>query len=86
MTSEPKSKEFKFDLNAKRTRINDAELIAALQSVTEALGGGYFTSPQYRCFPRPTSPFGDHNGKIRFLEKSVGPHRHQRRAKTLLLA
>ncbi len=57
MTSEPKSKEFKFDLNAKRTRINDAELIAALQSVTEALGGGYFTSPQYDAFPgqRPHS-------------------------------
>lgn len=38
---------FSFDLKAKRTRLSDGDLIAALQSAAEALGEGYFTSPQY---------------------------------------
>ncbi len=38
---------FNFDLKAKRTRLSDGELIAALQSAAESLGEGYFTSPQY---------------------------------------
>lgn len=47
MTSKIMSKEFKFDLDAKRTRIGDADLLGALQSATEALGEGYFTTTQY---------------------------------------
>jgi hypothetical protein len=38
---------FHFDLQAKRTRLTDGNLIAALQTVAEKFGEGYFTSPQY---------------------------------------
>ena len=38
---------FHFDLDAKRTRLSDGDLIAALQSAAEVLGEGYFTSTQY---------------------------------------
>lgn len=41
------SDRFNFDLKAKRIRLSDGELIVALQSAAEALGEGYFTSPQY---------------------------------------
>jgi len=48
---------FHFDVNAKRVRLSDADLIAALQSAAEALGEGYFTSPKYDGLPgtRPHS-------------------------------
>ncbi len=48
---------FHFDLKAKRARLSDHDLIAALQSAAEALGEGYFTSPQYDSLPgkRPHS-------------------------------
>jgi len=48
---------FQFDLNAKRTRLSDGDLIAALQSVAEALGEGYFSSTKYNALPgkRPHS-------------------------------
>ena len=59
------SEDFRFDLSAKRTRLSDSALMAALQSAAEKLGGGYFTSPQYDALPgkRPhsatvTSRFG----------------------------
>lgn len=38
---------FKFDLAAKRTRLNDEDLVLALQAAAEAFGRRYFTSPQY---------------------------------------
>ncbi len=41
------SDEFRFDVNMKRTRLSDGDLITALQSAAEALGEGYFTSTQY---------------------------------------
>ena len=49
--------EFRFDLKAKRTRLTDGDLVAALQYAAEALGDGYFTSPQYDDLPgkRPHS-------------------------------
>ena len=48
---------FHFDLKAKRVRLSDGDLIAALQSAAEALGEGYFTSPRYDSLPgkRPHS-------------------------------
>ena len=39
--------EFRFDLQAKRTRLSDGDLLAALQSAAERFGEGYFTSPAY---------------------------------------
>lgn len=49
--------EFHFDLKAKRTRLSDGNLIAALQSVAESFGEGYFPSTQYDALPgkRPNS-------------------------------
>ncbi len=49
--------EFHFDLNAKRTRLSDDDLMIALQSAAETLGEGYFTSIQYNALPgkRPHS-------------------------------
>ncbi|MDE2118013.1 MAG: hypothetical protein KGJ19_05400, partial [Betaproteobacteria bacterium] len=41
------SDRFKFDLNAKRTRLSDSDLLNALQSAAEMLGGIYFTSTSY---------------------------------------
>ena len=41
------SDEFQFDINARRNRLSDAELMAALQAAAESLGEGYFSSPQY---------------------------------------
>lgn len=38
---------FRFDLKAKRIRLSDSDLIAALQSAAETLGEGYFTSTEY---------------------------------------
>lgn len=38
---------FKFDLKAKRTRLSDCDLIAALQSAAEEHGGVYFASTYY---------------------------------------
>ena len=48
---------FRFDLKAKRTRLSDGDLVAALQSAAKALGESYFTSPQYDGLPgkRPHS-------------------------------
>jgi hypothetical protein len=48
---------FRFDLKAKRTRLSDDDLIAALQSAAKALGEGYFASTQYDGLPgeRPYS-------------------------------
>jgi hypothetical protein len=48
---------FRFDLKAKRTRLSDAELIAALQFAAEGCGGGYFASTYYDGLPgkRPHS-------------------------------
>ena len=43
--------EFKFDLNAKRRRLTDADLIAALEGAAEALGEKYFTSHNYDSLP-----------------------------------
>ncbi|HVC08310.1 MAG TPA: HNH endonuclease [Elusimicrobiota bacterium] len=49
--------EFQFNLNAKRTRLSDGDLVAALQSVAKTFDGDYFTSPQYDGLPgkRPNS-------------------------------
>lgn len=38
---------FQFDLNAKRTRLSDDDLISALESAADVYGGNYFTSTQY---------------------------------------
>lgn len=48
---------FQFNLEAKRTRLSDGDLIAALQSAAEALSEGYFASTQYDGLPgkRPHS-------------------------------
>lgn len=48
---------FKFDLAAKRTRLSDQDIVAALQAAAEAFNGSYFTSPQYDGLPgkRPHS-------------------------------
>jgi hypothetical protein len=48
---------FRFDLKAKRTRLSDGDLVAALQLAAKALGESYFTSPQYNGLPgkRPHS-------------------------------
>ena len=42
---------FQFDLNAKRTRLSDSDLLDALQSAAVALGETYFTSTKYDAFP-----------------------------------
>jgi hypothetical protein len=49
--------EFQFEINAKRTRLSDGDLLAALQVATVTLGEGYFTSTQYDALPgkRPHS-------------------------------
>jgi len=39
--------EFQFDMSAKRTRLSDGDLLAALQAATVTLGEGYFSSTQY---------------------------------------
>lgn len=51
------TEEFKFDLGAKRTRLTDGDLLQALQSAAETLGGGYFASTRYDALPgkRPHS-------------------------------
>ena len=51
------SEKFHFDLRAKRTRLTDGDLIAALGEAAETLGEGYFTSTQYDTLPgnRPHS-------------------------------
>lgn len=51
------SDDFRFDLQAKRTRLTDGELLAALQSAAEKLGEGYFASTKYDALPgrRPNS-------------------------------
>lgn len=48
---------FQFDLKAKHTRLSDRDLVAALQSAAEILGGGYFPSTKYDALPgkRPHS-------------------------------
>jgi hypothetical protein len=48
---------FRFDLQAKRTRLTDSQLIAALQGAAETLGGAYFASTKYDAIPgkRPHS-------------------------------
>jgi hypothetical protein len=45
------AKEFCYNLTAKRTRVTDADLIGGLQSVAEAIGGGYFSTAQYDDVP-----------------------------------
>lgn len=47
MTGDAVTDGFNFDLKAKRIRLSDGDLIVALQAAAEALGEGYFTSPQY---------------------------------------
>jgi hypothetical protein len=49
--------EFRFDLQAKRTRLTDGALVDALQQAAETLGEGYFSSVQYDSLPgkRPHS-------------------------------
>ncbi len=51
------SERFKFDLQAKRTRLADEELMQALESAAEALGKEYFPSTRYDELPgkRPHS-------------------------------
>ena len=39
--------EFKFDLDAKRTRHSDEELISALEDAAQRFGGKYFTEQEY---------------------------------------
>lgn len=38
---------FHFDLNARRTRLSDGELLSALQTAAETFGGKYFSTTQY---------------------------------------
>jgi hypothetical protein len=45
------SEAFRFDLKAKRTRLTDADLIAALQEAAEILGESYFPSTRYDALP-----------------------------------
>lgn len=49
--------EFEFNLQAKRVRLSDGALVAALQAAAEQFGERYFTSPQYDALPgkRPHS-------------------------------
>ena len=49
--------DFKFDLAAKRTRLTDENLMAALQAAAKTLNERYFTSTQYDQLPgrRPHS-------------------------------
>jgi hypothetical protein len=49
--------EFNFDLKAKRTRLSDGEIMAALQAADQTQGEGYFSSTQYDGLPgnRPYS-------------------------------
>jgi len=49
--------EFRFDLQAKRTRLTDHDLLASLEATAERLGEGYFTSTAYDRQPgtRPHS-------------------------------
>ena len=42
---------FHFDLQAKRTRLSDGDLITALQKGAETLGESYFPSTQYDALP-----------------------------------
>ena len=48
---------FQFDLNAKRIRLSDDDLISALESAAEAYKGNYFSTTQYDSLPgkRPHS-------------------------------
>ena len=48
---------FHFDLSAKRTRLSDGDLLAALQSAVEASGDSYFSTTKYDLIPgdRPHS-------------------------------
>jgi len=48
---------FQFDLNAKRTRLSDGDLIEALQSVAKEVGEVYFSTTKYDSLPgkRPNS-------------------------------
>ncbi|MEK6708802.1 MAG: HNH endonuclease [Pseudomonadota bacterium] len=45
------SDEFRFDLQARRVRLADGDLVAALQAAAEKLGERYFTSPEYDALP-----------------------------------
>lgn len=51
------SEQFRFDLRAKRTRLSDGDLIAALQRASETFGLAYFPSTQYDALSgsRPNS-------------------------------
>jgi hypothetical protein len=51
------SEDFKFDLAAKRTRLNDDDLMSALQQAAETFDTRYFTSTEYDGLPgkRPHS-------------------------------
>jgi hypothetical protein len=49
--------EFRFDLQARRVRLSDGDLAAALEAAAEKFGERYFTSPEYDALPgkRPHS-------------------------------
>lgn len=51
------SGKFRFNLQAKRTRLSDGELLGALQDVANDFSGGYFATTQYDALPgnRPHS-------------------------------
>lgn len=51
------SSKFSFDLQPKRVRLSNAELVAAIKAAAEQFGERYFTSPDYDALPgkRPHS-------------------------------
>ncbi len=49
---------FRFDLKAKRTRLSDGDLLAALQDAATTLGKDYFPSTRYNALPG-TRPHSD---------------------------
>lgn len=50
-SGKPTSGAFRFDLDAKRNRLSEADLLAALQSAAESFRTGYFTTLQYDALP-----------------------------------
>jgi hypothetical protein len=66
------TKEFRFDLKAKRTRLTDAALMGALQSAAEAIGDGYFSSTQYDDLPGKRPHSATIIERFGSLEKNAG--------------
>ena len=77
---------FRFDLKAKRPRLSDGDLLAALQDAATTLGGGYFPYTRYDSLPGTRPHSATIIERFWIMEKGLGPHRHQWREGTTLLA